>query len=275
MGVDVIGTRFGDGLQVLREIGKGALARVYLVSDGSVVKAVKLFPPEHRRHAERELDIGRGLSHPHINPVESGIEIAGFPGVLMPLVPGERLGRWLRAAPARMAFLDTVRGVLRGLQYLHEQGIVHGDVKPENILVERTGRPRLVDFDLSVRIAQGRPRPALAGTVAYLSPEQARGGAVSPASDLYAVGVILYWGLTGQVPFTGTVAEVIEAHLAAEPTPASQIDPALAPFDPVLDRLLAKDAGGRFASAAELLEALAFVPAGAARVPGSSPYQGG
>jgi len=258
--VDVIGTRFGMGLQVLREIGKGALARVYLVSDGHVVKAVKLFPPTHRERAERELSIGRGLDHPHLNPVEDGVELAGFPGVLMPFAPGERLGAWLAAPLERGAFLGTMRGVLEGLRYLHDHGIVHRDVKPENILVERGGHARLVDFDLSVRVGEPQPRPTLAGTVAYFSPEQARGRPVTPGSDLYAVGVILYRGLTGQVPFTGSVAEVLGAHRDDAPIPASSIDAGLAPFEPLLERLLAKDPDARFRGAGEVLEALERLP---------------
>ena len=258
--MDVIGTRFGDGLQVLREIGKGALARVYLVSDGRVVKAVKLFPVEHRERAERELSIGQGLDHPHLNPVEAGVELGGYPGVLMPFAPGERLGRRLARTTDRADFLETMRGVLEGLAYLHERGVVHRDVKPENILVERNGHARLVDFDLSVRADETLSRPTLAGTIAYLSPEQARGRPVTPGSDLYAVGIILYRGLTGQVPFTGTVAEVIGAHRDDAPAPASSIDASLAPFDPLLERLLAKDPAARFGSATDVLDALERFP---------------
>jgi len=265
--VDVIGTRFGKGLQVLREIGKGALARVYLVSDGHVVKAVKLFPPTHRERAERELAIGHGLDHPHLNPVEDGVELAGFPGVLMPFAPGERLGRRLAGPTERGPFLGTMRGVLDGLRYLHERGIVHRDVKPENILVEKDGHARLVDFDLSVRVSEPQPHPTLAGTIAYLSPEQARGRPVTPGSDLYAVGIILYRGLTGQVPFTGSVAEVLGAHRDEAPLPASSIDAGLAPFEPLLARLLAKDPGARFASAGEVLDELERLPEDAVSPP--------
>lgn len=261
--MDVIGKRTGNGLQVLREIGKGALARVYLASDGRVVKALKLFPVEHRARAERELDIGGSIDHPHLNPVEAGVELEGFPGVLMPFVPGERLGSWLAAGAERRAFLATMRGVLEGLDYLHGQGVVHRDVKPENILVEHGGHARLVDFDLSVRLGGADERPALAGTVAYLSPEQTRGRPVAPASDLYAVGIILYRGLTGEVPFTGTVAEVIDAHRQDAPRPASSIDSSLAPYEPLLDRLLAKDLRARYGTAAEVLAALAGLPGGA------------
>lgn len=261
--MNVIGKRTEDGLQILREIGKGALARVYLVSDGRVAKALKLFPVEHRARAERELEVGHRLDHPHLNPVEAGVEVDGYPGVVMPFVRGERLGRWLGSGVERDAFLRTLRGVLEGLHYLHGLGVVHRDVKPENILVEPSGHAWLVDFDLSVRLGSEHQRPALAGTVAYLSPEQTRGRPVAPATDLYAVGIILYRGLTGEVPFTGSVAEVIDAHRTGVPRPASSLDPSLAPFEPLLDRLLAKDLHDRYASAAEVLDALARLPGGA------------
>jgi serine/threonine protein kinase len=254
--VDVIGTHFGSGFQVLREIGRGAVAWVFLASDGRAVKALKLFPPEHRGRATRELDVGHGLEHPHLNPVEALVEVAGYPGVVMPLVPGVRLGGWLRARPGRSPFIDTMMGVLDGLDSLHGSGVVHRDVKPENILVEGSGHARLLDYDLSVRVGEARETRAVAGTVAYLSPEQTRAQAVTPASDLYAVGILLYWGLTGQVPFTGSVQEVIEAHRSEPPVAASRLDAGLAPFDVLLRRLLAKDAAARYQRAGEVAQAL-------------------
>lgn len=252
----MIGIRFGAGYQVLREIGRGAVSSVYLASDGRRAKALKLFPPEHRARAERELEVGSRLTHPHLNPIEALVEVAGAPGVVMPLVPGERLGAWLRGRPGRARFLLTLEGVLAGLDWLHGHDIVHRDVKPENILVDRDGHARLIDFDLSVPVGSDRAPRAVAGTVAYLSPEQTRAERVTPASDLYAVGVLLYWGLTGEIPFSGSVAEVIEAHRYATPRPASALDPALAPFDPLLRRLLAKRPDERLQRAGEVAQAL-------------------
>ncbi len=249
--MNVIGLRFGDGLQVLREIDRGALARVFLASDGTRVVAVKLFPVAQKAHAERELESGRGLDHPNLNTVEAAVTLGGFPGVLMPVVPGTRLGRWLAEGPGTARFLRVLAAVLDGLAYLHERGIVHRDVKPENILVDKLDHPRLVDFDLSVAIGDATQVRAVAGTVAYLSPEQTRAESVTPASDLYSVGVILYWGLTGEVPFSGSVAEVIEAHRHAEAPPVSTFDPELAPFDAVLKRALAKEPAARYQHAAE------------------------
>ena len=243
-----------EGLQVLREVGKGALARVFLVSDGRIVKALKLFPEQHRARAERELRYGSGLEHPHLNPVETAVEVAGLPGVLMPYVEGQRLGEW-RACRSAEDFLARFRELVSALAYLHERGIVHRDVKPENILIDRSGRARLLDFDLAVGVREPS-RKAAAGTVAYLSPEQARGGPATPASDLYAAGVILFWGLTGEVPFTGSVEEVIAAHRREAPPAASSLVPEGARFDALLAGMLAKEPAARPTSAGEVLAEL-------------------
>ena len=226
---------------MIRAIATGAVAQVFLVSDGRLVKAVKLFPVEHHRRAQSELSYGYGLDHPNLNPIEGEVEVSGYPGVIMPLAPGLRLGRWLQQNPDRTALVTTFIGVLEALGYLHRRGIIHRDVKPENIIVDPDGYARLLDFDLAVRIDEVAERQSLAGTVAYLNPEQARGEPVSVASDLYAAGVILYRAVTGEVPFTGTVEEVILAHRSERPPPVSSFDPDLAPFDFLVGSLLAKE----------------------------------
>ncbi len=255
--MNVIGERFGE-FQLLRQLAKGASSRVFLASDGKVLKAVKLFLPEHRARAERELRVGQGLLHPHLNPVEAGLEIAGYPGVVMPFVPGKRLGSVLVQRRELTSFLATFRGLLLALGYLHARGVVHQDVKPENVLVDKGGHARLIDFDLAVRVGTAR-RSGFAGTVAYLSPEQTAGEAVTPASDLYAAGIILYRALTGEVPFVGSVDEVMQAHRDRAPLPPSHFDRSLRPFDPLLDKLLAKAPAQRFTAAADVVEALSWL----------------
>lgn len=230
---------------MIRAVARGAATQVYLASDGHEVKAVKLFSPRHRARAERELDIGFGLDHPHLNPIEAEVTIAGMSGVIMPFVDGERLGRWFVRGYDRAGFVGTFIGVLEALGYLHRRGIIHRDVKPENILVDRRGHARLLDYDLAVRVDDDMGRRALAGTVAYLSPEQARGEPATIASDLYAAGVILYRGITGEVPFTGTVEEVIEAHRSVDPRPLTSFDASLEPLEPVVSSLLAKQPSER------------------------------
>ena len=254
--MNVIGQRFGNGFQLLREIGRGALARVFLASDGRTVKAVKLFPRTFRNRADLELRYGRHLDHPHLNPIDSLVEIVGYPGVIMPFVAGRRLALWHRQMRDRAAFLTSFAGILEALAYLHERDIIHRDIKPENVLVASNAHAKLIDFDLAVYSGEERRRRALAGTVAYLSPEQARGEVAGKASDLYSAGIILYWGLTGEVPFTGSVEEVIHDHRFATPRAVSTFDARLQPFDALVASLLAKDAGERLSSAQEALTRL-------------------
>lgn len=253
--MSIIGSVVADGLQVLRELDRGVSSRVYLASDGAVVKALKLFRPEHTARAARELAIGSRLEHPHLNPVDAAVTVGEAPGVIMPLVHGARLSDWVARGQRQGAVLAALAGVADALAYLHDAGIVHRDVKPENVLVDRTGHAMLLDFDLAARMGEQEPL-AIAGTIAYLSPEQARAEPPLPASDLYGFGAMLYQTLTGQVPFTGSVAEVLRAHAAEEPPRPSTLRPGLGALDALLLGLLAKDPDRRPADAASVAAAL-------------------
>lgn len=254
----MIGRKLDNGLQVLREIARGTVARVYLLSDGAHVKAAKLFPAAYRQRAERELALGQNLNHPHLNRIDRWLELEGQPGVMMDFVPGKRLGDWLAANqrdPVR--FLHCFEGALQALAYLHRHEIIHRDVKPDNILVDQQGTARLIDFDLALRVSEARSRSTFAGTLAYVSPEQVRGEAVDYSSDLYTAGVILYWGLCGQLPFEGGLRDVIQGHREVLPVAPSKLDATLEPFDDFFAMLLAKNPHQRYASAEQVLRELA------------------
>jgi eukaryotic-like serine/threonine-protein kinase len=241
--------------KVLHEIARGAFSRVFLATNGEVVKALKVFPQEYTSHAEREYSFGHGLQHAHLNTVEAKLELAGYTCVLMPYLSGQRLSTYFEKADLA-AFIKSFRELLTAIAYLHDHAILHRDIKPDNIMISRAGHAKLFDFDLAVRVGETQRRRTLIGTVAYLSPEQAKGVAVSKASDLYSAGVIFYRGITGEVPFTGTVEEVLKAHLSEEVQKVSSFNKQLKPFDDLSARLLAKKQSERFQEAREVLEVL-------------------
>lgn len=242
---------------MLSRLAKSRVSQIYLVSDGKTPKVLKLFGAEYTQRAEREFRIGRRLRHPHLGAVERWLEPHTRPAVLMDYVPGSQLMRWCRNSEVGLRdYLGAMHGVIRAIGYLHDQNVLHRDLKPDNILVDRQQHARLIDFDLAVdKDAQQRTRDYL-GTLLYLSPEQTYGEILDETSDLYSLGVVLYRGVTGQMPFVGSPEEVLRAHRSATPPPPSQIAARLEPFDPFFARLLAKDPGERHQRADEVFEHL-------------------
>ena len=188
-------------------------------------------------------------------------------------MPGGDLKARIRANPEGMppaeARAVTV-AVARALDYAHQQGFVHRDVKPENILFWQDGTPQLTDFGIARAMSEGTRMTATGmsiGSPHYMSPEQARGLEVDGRSDLYSLGVVLYEMLTGRLPFDARDTLAVALSHLNDPVP--ELPPALAGWQPVLDRLLAKAPEDRYASAGELASVLAgetLPPARATRV---------
>ncbi|MDZ7705571.1 MAG: serine/threonine-protein kinase [Trueperaceae bacterium] len=258
-----IGQEVGGGFRVVQRLVSSRVSQVYLVSDGAALRVLKLFGPRYEARAEREFRIGSRLEHPHLGRAVGRVEPSGCPGVLMDYVPGVRFGGWCRRDDVTCDdVLAATRGVATALGYLHDHDILHRDVKPDNILVSAGRHARLIDFDLAVeRDAQRRSR-GFSGTLIYLSPEQVRGEILGPASDLYSLGIVLYWGVTGQLPFTGSPDDILAAHRYAPPPRPSDVSARLEPFDALFARLLAKDPQARPQSAVELIARLEEVEGG-------------
>jgi serine/threonine-protein kinase len=232
--------------------------------------AIKLLPPDLAAQASlrdrfmREARTAARLSHPYIVPIHSVDEIGGFVFYVMAYVDGETLGQRVssRGPLPPHEVTRIVREVAWALAYAHAQGIVHRDVKPANILLERgTERAMVTDFGIA-RLTQAGGETAIGevlGTPEYMSPEQAAGEALDGRSDLYALGIVGFFALTGTLPFTApTTQAVLMKHLTtaapAVSTVARGVPPALAR---AIDTCLQKDAGLRYATGEALADALA------------------
>ena len=253
-----------------RELGRGGMGIVVLARDERLDRqvALKVLPPaladvpETRERFLREARMSAQLSHPNIVPVYRADEIGGFAFFAMGYVDGETLGDRIRdrgsLPPGEV--VRMLREVAWALTYAHARGIVHRDVKPENILIERsTGRAVVTDFgiaraDFNSSLTQDGH---VLGTVHYMSPEQSTGEPFDGRSDLYALGCVGFFALSGRLPFEGTTPQAILIAHATKAPPRLQ---SVAPHVPlalatVIDRCLAKRADDRYATD-ELFEAL-------------------
>lgn len=257
--------------EIQRELGRGGMGIVLLARDERLDRqvALKVLPPsladqsDTRERFLREARMSAQLSHPNIVPVHRADDIGGFAFFAMGYVDGDTLGDRIRdrgaLPPADVVRL--LREVAWALAYAHARGIVHRDVKPENILIERsTGRAIVTDFG----IARADFHPSLTqdghvlGTVHYMSPEQASGDALDGRSDLYALGCVGFLALSGRLPFEGAAPHaILVAHATKQPPLLREVAPALAPaLAAVIDRCLLKRPDDRFATGEELADAL-------------------
>jgi serine/threonine protein kinase, bacterial len=190
---------------------------------------------------------------------------ARHPFLVMELVEGGTLRELLaeRGPMPPHAVAAVLRPVLGGLAAAHRAGLVHRDVKPENVLISDEGDVKIVDFGLVRAVAEAgiTSTSVILGTAAYLSPEQVRDGNASPRSDVYALGIVAYELLTGQTPFSGDSAlSVAYQRLDTDvPAPSSVIDGVPAQFDELIERATARDPADRYADAQDMAEALATI----------------
>ncbi len=251
-------------LTLVREVGRGGMGVVFLARDVALDRlvAIKLLPPALaadealRARFLREARTAAGLAHPHIVPIHAVEEKDGLVWFVMAYVDGETLGeRVRRTGPVTGAeAMRITQEVAWALAHAHGRGIVHRDVKPDNILLERgTDRALVADFGIAAPVAG---QAEAGGTPQYLSPEQARGESPDARSDLYALGITAWFALTGRLPFEGTTPALLLQHASA---PVPSLLAALPPqhrvpprFVRLVERTLAKAAADRPADAATL-----------------------
>jgi serine/threonine-protein kinase len=274
----LINTLFDGRYRILRRLGTGGMANVYLAEDEELGRrvAIKILNDRHAsddsfvERFRREAKNAAGLSHPNIVSIYDRGEAEGTYYIAMEYLEGRSLkDRIVAEGPLSIAgAIDATRQILRALGFAHRRGIVHRDIKPHNVLLAQEGterRHKVTDFGISrTSASQMTEAGSIVGTAQYLSPEQARGAPVDQRSDIYSVGIVLYELLTGQLPFTGeTPLEIAMKHLSEVPKPPSALRPEVPPdLDMVVLRALAKDPAERFESAEEMDAELARVAAG-------------
>jgi hypothetical protein len=247
-----------------RELGRGGMGIVYLARDLRLerVVAIKLLPPERgaaplRERFLREARTAARLSHPHIVPIHAVEDVGDFVFFVMSFVEGETLGARVRREGALKPHdaARILREVAWALAYAHGQGVVHRDVKPDNILLERaSGRALVADFGIArstdVQALSGEHE--LVGTPEYMSPEQASGEAADGRSDLYSLGVVGYYALTGRLPFTAASVAALLAQHVTKPCPPLTAPGASRSLVSAIERCLAKDPAQRPQSGEQL-----------------------
>ena len=289
-----------------RELGRGGMGVVYLAREVQLDRpvAIKVLPPALaaqsavRERFLREARTAARLSHPNIVPVYRAGEAGGFVFFVMAYVDGQTLGNHVRRrgalSPHEVA--KVVRDVGWALAYAHARGVVHRDVKPENILLEReTGRVLVTDFGIAALIDRGGalmnqgahppdqgahphggapaaehgagPVTTVLGTAHFMSPEQASGRRVDGRSDLYSLGVVAWYALTGRPPFDGPTEAVLAKHRSEAPPSLLAANPAVPPaLAEAVRRAMAKSPDDRYPDAEAFAEAVALSVARHARL---------
>jgi eukaryotic-like serine/threonine-protein kinase len=271
---------FDGRYRVLRKLGTGGMANVYLAEDQELGRsvAIKMLDERHSQDEQfverfrREAKNAAGLSHPNIVSIYDRGQAEGTYYIAMEYIEGRTLKELLiTRGPTPLAVaIDYARQILAALGFAHRHGIVHRDIKPHNVVVAPDGRLKVTDFGIARSgTSQMTETGSIIGTAQYLSPEQAKGAPVTPASDIYSVGIVLYEMLTGSVPFTGdTPLEIAMKHLSTTPLPPSEQRREIPhEIDSIVLRALAKDPADRYQSTDEMDADLARASRGQAVAP--------
>jgi serine/threonine protein kinase len=271
-----VGTLFAGRYQVIEELGSGGMGKVYKVMDKEVKEkiAIKVLKPEisfDERIIERfrnELKLARKISHPNVCRMYDLLKEKGLYFITMEYVSGEDL----KSTIARVGLLSVGKAlsiaeqVCKGLSEAHKLGVVHRDLKPHNIIIDRHGDARIMDFGIAhTLMTKGLTETGvMIGTPEYMSPEQAVGEVTDPRSDIYSLGVILFELLTGTLPFKGDTAVGVALKQKTElpPNPKSLNPQIPDEVNKLILRCLEKDKNNRFQSATLLLEEISRIQRG-------------
>ena len=261
--------KLGD-YRIVRRLGQGGFGTVYLAHDDDLDRLVAIKVPNRERTTRTEdleaflieAKVLAKLDHPHIVPVfDVGRTEDGLCFVVSKLIEGNDLAA--RMGQGRLSFRDSaelVPTIADALHYAHTRGLVHRDIKPANILIDASGKPCVADFGLALKDEDFGKGGGMAGTPAYMSPEQASGEGhrVDGRSDIFSLGVVFYELLTATRPFRGdSLLEIVESIKTTEPRPPRQIDDTIPKeLERICQKALAKRASERYSTAKDMAEDL-------------------
>jgi serine/threonine-protein kinase len=253
--------------RVLRKIGSGGMADVWLADDTHLQRQVALKVLHSRfvqdsefvERFQREAEAAAGLQHPNVVAVFDRGQVDGVHYIAMQYLEGRTLKELIDQGLAPEQAVGLIRQVLEGARFAHRHGVVHRDLKPQNVIVDADGKATVTDFGIArAGVSEITQAGSVMGTPHYLSPEQAQSFDVTAVSDLYSVGVMLYEALAGRVPFEGDSAVAVAMKQVSQaPQRPSSINPQVSPaLDAAVMRALEKEPGQRFQSADAFIAAL-------------------
>jgi len=268
------GLLFANRYRIEQILGRGGMGIVYKANDTQLDEtvAIKTLPgdvmtrsPEELERFKREIRLARKITHRNVLRTYDYGEAEGVYFISMECVRGYTLWELLEEAPnhrlAPRVALGIARQICRGLQVAHEQGIIHRDIKPQNVLIDHKGEVKLMDFGIA-RMAEAKEGMTQAGLIVgtphYMSPEQVQGKQLDPRSDVYSVGILIYEMLVGVKPFAApSLTAVLTAHITETPKPAIEQRPEIGrEVNGIVMRCLAKNPKDRYSDAGALLQDL-------------------
>lgn len=258
-------TILNNRYEIIRPVGSGGMAEVFLAHDNLLDRnvAVKMLRDQFLADKElleqfrREAKSAARLIHPYIINIYDVVSEGDIQYIIMEYVDGVTLKEYLKENKLPLnAVLEIAVRLADALQHAHSRNIIHCDIKPQNILIDKYLNPKITDFGIAKMISNQTTvyTAAVMGSVHYISPEQAVGGKITASSDVYSLGVVLFEMLTGQVPFTGNTAVSVAMMHAEKPVPSLSdfMDEVPEGLQHIIDRALAKKTEDRYQNADEL-----------------------